>query len=266
MSMTGFPIDASLTRLANNLGGVARPGADFSRKYRLWHRQNIPAGGQTTYTFFNASRQANVTNLEQAGTLPANQVFEVQTMRFNLLTGFDVQGRRLGIEAPTAGELNASALNMLQVGPGLADPLSAPWRWHEWAREILSQGEVRFRIGEREVFSIHGLTAFPDGRGVVTDANATLSLAQSSTSGTAGATGSLILAQVYNGAPTASNRIVFDKRLTIVSGQQISVDVVYGRAISSTIATLGPLNGVTNATVAGVLMCELEGNLTSKTQ
>ena len=261
MSQTGFNIRTDIADVIRRKGvGLAGDGSVLSRPVRIFHRVNITPAGNQQISFFNEAKSTNVTNMDQASMLSANMAMIVVGMRFSFTPGFDRDGKRLGIAAPTAAELQASALNLGMADATNADKLGTIWKWHEKTRELLGQGLVELRIGDRTIFSVFGLDAFPSGRGVVTSAALGTAIGGSAVPAT---TVQQALTSIANGAPVAGNAFRFISPLALVSGQQFSVNVSYTGGVDFTELNLGPLNALANAKAAGVLMCELEGELLS---
>lgn len=230
----------------------------FRRRSTIFHRINVPVNGQQVFNFFNASRAGGVTNLEQAGTLPANTVATVTHVRFSFLPGFDVAGNRLGIAAPTQAQIQASLLGSAGYGTTAADPIAASpiALWFEKFRELMSQGQASFRIGEREIFSAYGLTKFPEGRGVVPQVQTSAALANSTASTVN--TFHETFAGVFNGAPVIGNAWKLDGDVKIFSGKQFALDVNYIKPVNFAEQYAGPLYNIAGAVTAGVLMAELD--------
>jgi hypothetical protein len=259
---SGYNIAPGLEDAALKLGvGIPGRGKYFRRPYTLYHRVNVPAAGQTQFIFFNEPRAIGVTNLEQAGTLPANQLFIAHGLRFKFLCGIDRLGNRIGVAAPTQAQLVASSLSGGVVGTAAADGLAAQWQWTEKFRELLAQGQVIFRIGERDVFNQYGLEKFPNGSGVT----AQTALAESGTF-TAQASHQINVTQLNNGERVVSNRYSFTTKVGILAGQQFGLQVDYSRAVDFTQQYVGPLYGITGAVTAGTLMAELEGEIVTPAQ
>ena len=267
----GFNLRSDLSAVLKAKGvGIAGDGTVLSRPCRLYHRLNIPKAGSFRYAFFNEPKGLGITNLDQASTLPANQAFVALGMRFSFTPGIDRMGLRLGIAVPVAAEFAASTLNFGTSTTGAAaaaaaDGIAGIWKWHEKVRELLSQGEVSFKTGDRTMFQVYGLDAFPSGRGVVCSA------ASDSAVGVANSTATTVtinaiqhaLTQISNGAPVAGNFFRFTSPIAIVAGQQFGVEVAYNSLVDFAELNLGPLNGIANAVTAGTLMCELDGELMS---
>jgi hypothetical protein len=254
-----------LTKIANARGALPNNLPAFTRSFTYFHRLNVPKGGQQSFTFFNASRQSGVTNLEQAGTLPVNTVFTIRAIRFSFLPGFDTAGIRLGYSSAGTTERIASSMNYAAVTnnfTGTADPLGAAYatQWAEKSRELMDQGEVILSKGDRTVYSAYGLTKFPQGRGLVTDTS--LAISSTSTNVYAGE----VFSGIYNGAPLAGNVHRLAGDVTIRTGETFKIDVGYSKIVDFTEATVGPLAAVTNAITAGVLMCELDGDIATSVQ
>lgn len=265
----GFAINPALKRIANSRGGLAGSGgATFTRGTTIFHRLNVPVAGQQSFTFFNAPRAAGITNLEQPGTLPVNTVALVRNIRFSFLPGFNNIGQRLGITGSlTQAQIEASLLNVSKYGTTAADPAaasSAPALWQEKARELLSQGTVNFRVGERDVVTAYGLTKFPEGRGVVGDVTASSAIANTTT--TTVNVHNQVFASIYNGAPVIGNAYSVRGDVQIGSGQQFGIEVTYANAVDFTQQYAGPLYNISGAITAGVLMCELDIDLSTPAQ
>lgn len=256
---TGFNLRPDIAEVIRRKGvGLAGDGSVLSRPARIFHRVNITPTGNQQISFFNEAKSQNVTNMDQASMLSANQAMIIVGMRFSFIPGLDRDGKRLGIAAPTAAEKLASSLNLGVAAADNADGLATLWKWHEKTREILSQGLVELKIGDRTIFSIHGLDAFPAGRGVVTSVGVSNSIWAA-----AAATVQHGMTAIANGAPVSGNAFRFISPLALVAGQQFSVNVSYSGGIDFTDADLGPLVGLANAKAAGTLMCELDGELLS---
>lgn len=255
----GLALRADIANVARQRGLLPPSGSSnvLTVPWRLYHRVNVPAAGQTNFTFFNETRSAGVTNLDTQGQLPANQVMEVEAIAFSFLPGLDRLGQRLGVAAPTQAQVEASLLNRSSTIAASADPAAPLVLWQEKARELLSQGGVVFTINGRNFMDAYGLTTFPEGRGVLADGNSTISATFTAAAGLAERrTG------VYNGAPVASNLYRFPTKVGLFPGQAFSVTVTYNRAVDFTQQFAGPLFNVTGALVAGTLTCELIGKLT----
>ena len=262
-----------LTKIANARGALPNNLPAFTRSFTYFHRLNVPKAGQQSFTFFNASRQAGITNLEQAGTLPVNTVFTIRAIRFSFLPGFDVSGLRLGYSSAGATERIASSMNYanttnvltgagVTAATGAVDVLAGAYsyQWAEKSRELMDQGEVILYKGDRTVYSAYGLTKFPQGRGLVTDTTTALAIGNSNA-----AYGS-VYSGIYNGAPLAGNVHKLQGDVTIRTGETFKIDVNYSRIVDFTESTIGPLGAVTNAITAGVLMCELDGDIATSVQ
>ena len=274
MSRAGFNLNANVASVVRGKGvGMAGDGNVLSRPCRLYHRLNVPKAGIGRYTFFNEAKGLGISNLDQPGTLPANNVFVALGIRFSFLPGMDRLGLRLGLSAPSAAELQASSLNYgssttAAVVTATVDALAAIWKWHEKVREILSQGEALFKIGDRTMFQVYGLDAMPSGRGVVASAQSDVSVGVSNTTATTITIQSLqhALTQISNGAPVVGNIFKFSSPIAIVAGQQFSVELAYNANVDFTEQYLGPLYGLANAVSAGTLMCELDGEMITPVQ
>lgn len=263
MFSNGYSINANVaSALSARTGGLPGGGAKvITRPYKYWHRLNVPKAGSETFRFFNEARANGVTNLEQANTLPSNYAFALHCIRLSFLPGFDREGKRLGI-APasiTAAERRASALNWGKYEAAVpTDTIDRVPRWHEKMRELMEQAEVELHIGDRPIQNVYGLTNYPQGRGLVGGGALATGFAQAAP---ANAYQGDAISTVSNGVPIVANAWGFGVPFPLVGGQQFSLVVRYNRAVDFTEADLGPLEGVTNAVTAGVLMCELEGEL-----
>lgn len=257
---SGYNLAPALETAATKLGvGIPGRGAFFRRPYTLYHRQNVPASGQTQYIFFNEARSIGVTNLEQAGTLPANQLFIAHGMRFKFLCGIT----RTGARVTSTSNTYVSSLSYGVTATSNADNVATTWKWAEKTRELLSQGQVIMRVGERDVFNQYGLEKFPSGSGLSVQSDVAASLATTASSVTPSY--GVNVQTLNNGERVVSNRYTFSTKIGILAGQQFSVQVDYNAAVDFSDQYLGPLNGVT-VTYAGTLMCEIEGELVTPAQ
>lgn len=261
MSTNGFALKQNVADFIRQKRGVGIPGDGnvWSRPYELWHRRDVPKAGIASLVFFNEVRGDGITNLDQANTLPANYAFLAKGLRFHFLPGFDRSGRRLGIAAPTTAERLISGLNTFGQSTSITvDHLAPLWKWAEKIREFLGQGTVELKIGERPILNAYGLDNFPAGRGIV--GNAMLSNSITNTVASSQAVG---LSSISNGAPIITNRHSFERPYPIFAGQQFAVETRWNQVVDWTEADIGPLSGVGNAVTAGVLLCEMEGELVS---
>jgi hypothetical protein len=261
MANNGFSVREDVLNFVRQGRGVglAGDGSVWSRPYRLWHRLDIPKAGNALLRFFNEAKALGVTNLDQPNTLPANYVFIAYGLKFHFLPGVDRIGRRLGIAAPTAAELTASAMNYGSAGAVVTDQTAALWKWHEKIRELLGMGTVALNISDRPIFEMYGLDTFPSGRGVVTSVAASDAMTNTSTA----ASIQRAFTSISNGAPVFGNAHRFPKPYAIAAGQQFNVTVQYNSPVDFTEQYLGPIYSLANAVTAGVLMCEIEGEMVS---
>lgn len=255
--MTGLSLRADIAQAAQRRGLLAPSGRTnvLETPWTIYHRRDVPAAGQTNFVFFNEVRGQGITNLDVQGQLPANQVFSCEGIKFGFLPGFDRTGQRLGIAAPSSAQALGSALNRSSVIASSLDPAALLPLWQEKARELLMQGAVQFIINGRTVLDAYGLATFPEGRGVLGDANQAISATFTAAAGLAS-----VRSGVYNGAPLASNVFRFASKIGIFPGQAFSVGVTYNRAVNFNEADVGPLVGL-SAVTAGTLTCELFGTL-----
>lgn len=255
-SANGYPInDPVSAAFAREVGGFpAGVNPTKIRPWCYWHRVTVPVAGTQQYTFFNVARTQNITNLENAGTLPANYALAVHTMRFKFLYGFNANGTRISAATPLATTLNLGASSA-----AVADQLARIWQISEKTRELIEQGVVTLWIGDNKIIEYFGLDNFPSGRG----ANAQYGVGASAANGAAAASVGDAVGNQYNGAPVLCNAFPFGTPFPIMPGQQFRVQVDYTTLVDWAVATLGPLNGVGDATAAGMLQCDLIGNLYS---
>lgn len=258
MSPSGLPLRPDIASIAARRG-LLPPGGRANVLVQPWtyyHRRDVPAAGASSFTFFNEPKSQGVTNLENQGSLPANQVLEVHGMRFGFLPGIDRLGNRLGVAAPTQAQIEASLLNRASTIASSADPASPLVLWNEKARELLNQGSIQLTVNSRVLVDTYALTTFPESKGVVSDANGYIAATFTAAAGLAS-----IRSGVFNGAPAASNERKFPTKVAIFPGQAFSVAVNFNRAVDFTQQYAGPLYNVSGAVTAGVLCCELFGNL-----
>lgn len=256
----GFSVRADVLNYVRNVRrvGIAGDGGVWTRPYRIWHRLNYPKAGQNIFRFFSESRGLGVTNLDQPYTLPANYIFIAYGVKFGFLPGVDRNGYRLGEAAPAAADIQASSMNIGSAGATITD--NAPtWKWHEKIREVLSQGTVVLNLSDRPLFEMYGLDTFPSGRGVVSSVAASDAM----TNTAAAASIQRAYTAISNGAPVFGNAHRFPSPYAICAGQQFNLTVQYNTNVDFTETNLGPLYNLTNAVTAGVLMCELEGEMVS---
>lgn len=258
MSPSGLPLRADIAQVAAKRGLMPSSGQSnvLVTPWSYWHRVNVPAAGVSSFTFFNESRSQGVTNLDNQGILPANQVLEVQAIRFKFLAGVDRLGNRLGVAAPTQAQVEASLLNRYSTIATSADPAAPLVLWQEKARELIEQGALRFTVNGRVLHDQYGLDNFPAGRGVLSDANQSISATFTAAAGLAA-----VRSNVLNGAPSIGNLNKFPSKLAIFPGQSFSITVDYNRAVDFTQQFAGPLFNVSGAVSAGTLHCELYGLL-----
>lgn len=261
MASNGFSVREDVLRYVRESRGVgiAGDGSVWSRPARIWHRVDVPKAGIGMLRFYNEAKALGVTNLDQPNSVPPNYVFLAYGLKFHFTPGVNRLGQRLGIAAPAQAELLASALNLGSAAATITDNIATVWKWHEKVRELFAQGTITLNISDRPIFEMYGLDTFPSGRGVVT------SVAGSDTMTNAAAAASIQRAftSLSNGAPVFGNAHRFPKPYAIAAGQQFNVVVQYNAAVDFTEQYLGPLYNLANAVTAGVLMCELEGEMVS---
>lgn len=260
--MTGLPLRSDVQSIAAKRGLIPSSGSNANvliTPWSYWHRRDVPVAGQTNYTFFNEPASLGITNLDNQGQIPANQVFEVHGMSFHFLPGFDRVGQRAGIATGslTQALIESSILNRSAVIASSLDPAAPLALWPEKSRELLEQGQVKFTVSSRTLLNQYGLTQFPAGRGVLSESNQALSATFTAAAGI-----STVRQNVFNGAPFNANVERFASKVGIFPGQAFGVTVDYNRSVDFTQQYAGPLYNITGTpVVAGVLTCELFGVL-----
>ncbi len=248
----GFPMDELVRqRMRQIAGGIPGDGdATLTTPQSYYHRVNYPTAGSTQFRFFNEPRARGITNLDTPNQFPANYGFLLRSISFDFLPAFDRQG------AHCSATVANSSLSLSAIAAATADQLARPWRWNEKVRELMSQGVVTFKVGQRDIFEVFGLTNFPSGKGVVSNPGVSNML---DTSAAANSLGTM-MNQVTNGAPVFCNRWEFYEPFPIAPNQTFELTVDYLTAVSFSEAGRGPMEGDAGAT-AGVLMCEMLGQL-----
>lgn len=192
------------------------------RKYTFWHRIAYPAGGATSFQFFNAPKQRFVTNMPQAGSLPGGYYFAGTSLGLRLTQGIDLAGAAQA--TGTASTADAASIVPLTLA--------------EQMRLIYSSGHVRMIANGITEVDEHGIDAFPLGRGM----DGAAAVASTDTGISAG------LAIFNNGSPHLSNKREFSPLpVAIEPGASFEVSVEFPAAL--------PLTG------GGVFECFLEGLL-----
>lgn len=193
------------------------------RKYTFWHRLAYAAAGATSFSFFNAAKSRFVTNMPQAGALPAGYYFAATSLSLRVVQGIDLAGAA----AATGAGATADAATM------------APFTLAEQLRLINSSGLVKMQVNGITEVEEYGIDNFPTGRG----------LDGAAAGATTDTTISAALAFMNNGAPHLSNKREFAPLpVAIEPGASFQVDVEFGTALALT------GGGVFEAYLEGILV------------
>ncbi len=168
----------------------------------IYHHVNHPVAGTAQVNFFNEAAAVGVTNINQ-GQIPAQQVFALQSIGLDLVTGCN---------------RDASTNTIPQFSNAIVTNVAVL----EQKRLILETSSFELKMGNETIFECCGLDLLPFGGGL--DAVATCAL-------TTGA-----VAYSTNGAPFAGNRRMFgDAPHLLPAGCQISARITIP---STTVGTL----------------------------
>lgn len=176
-----------------------------ARNFQYWHRQNIGAAlAPGRLDFFGVSAQEGVTNMPQAGSLPAEHVFILNAVRVGLQRGYNIAG---GAEAD--GEAYQATVDALKVAADM--------------EAILKYGRLTLTLASRLYIDSWDLTNFPEGGGLHCQA------ALTDTSSTA----SKSFAVFSNGIPNRQNAWRCSPTISILP--QMTVNLSISHNISRTL-------------------------------
>lgn len=255
---TGFPINSAaaawLRDVCKGLPGENHPVT--IKPVRLYSRVNVPVGAATLreFDFFTANKALGIQNIGQGG-IPTNEALALTSIRFGFLWGFNNQGQRLGLAAPTPAQKLLSSLSAGATAAALGDLLDAQWKAAEGIRNFMENGIVTFSIQNEEIFQVQGLTCLPDGKGSLVQAGV-------SSTGTLAAGESVqhIVQSISNGAPYIGNAWRFPAPWPLPAQQAFGIKVQHITPVDFAEADIGPLEGEAGV-IAGTVTCELQGLL-----
>lgn len=200
----GWNVEGDISAAAILSTGSRIPGGQSAQirviKQPIYHHVNHAAAAEIR--FFNENIGTGITNVNQ-GQVPAQQVFALENIGIDLVTGTNRDGSSLAI--PNFQQAAVTAAAVL-----------------EQKRVIMETASFELKVGNEVIFECCDLTLLAYGGGLDVAA------------GIAATTGSF--AYATNGAPFAGNRRPFgDAPHLIPAGQQISARVIIP---SATVATL----------------------------